>query len=118
MYEHKGEDAAPFEQNDQRGPEPSGSMSDFRIKVARIETIGRANQHRQVRVTFQVDRGSTSFPVPVVLSIGDFDDTEMVQAARSALHQTFTELAAQSRRWKLTKKDLQQLSRMSLRPKA
>jgi hypothetical protein len=41
----------------------------------------------------------------------------MVQAARSALHQTFVELAAQSQKWKLTSKDLRQLSSISLRPK-
>jgi hypothetical protein len=41
----------------------------------------------------------------------------MIQAARSALHRTFAELASQSRNWKLTAEDLQQLSSMSLRPK-
>jgi len=92
-------------------------MSKFKIKVARIEATGRGRQDRQIRVTFQVDRGPTSFQVPIVLSIGDYDDTEMVQAARSALHRTFAELAAQSRSWKLTAEDLKQLSSMSLRPK-
>jgi hypothetical protein len=51
------------------------------------------------------------------MDIRDFDDTEMVQAARSALHRTFVELAAQSQKWKLTAQDLRQLSSMSLRPK-
>jgi uncharacterized protein (DUF2252 family) len=55
--------------------------------------------------------------VPIFLSIGDFDDTEMVQAARSALHRVFVELAAQSRSGKLSAKDLQQLSKVSSRPK-
>jgi hypothetical protein len=41
----------------------------------------------------------------------------MVQAARNALHRNFVELAAQSRDWKLSEKDLRQLSDMSLRPK-
>jgi hypothetical protein len=94
--------------------EPSESMSKFKIKVARIETTGRG---KQIRVTFQVDRGPTSFQVPIILSIGDFDDTEIVQAARSALHRTFAELAGQSRSWKLTAQDLQRLSSMSLRPR-
>jgi hypothetical protein len=88
-------------------------MSKFKITVARIET----DHGRQIRVTFQIDRGPTKFQVPIVLSIGDFDDTEVVQAARGALHRTFAELAGQSRSWKLTAQDLRRLSSMSLRPK-
>jgi hypothetical protein len=48
----------------------------------------------------------------------DFDDTEMVQAARDVLHWIFVDLAAQTQEWKLTVEELQQLSSMSLRPKA
>lgn len=93
-------------------------MSKVRIKVARIETTGRRRkQGRQVCVTFQINRGLTSFQVPIILNISDFDDTEMVQAARNALHRTFAELASQSQKWKLTASDLKQLSSMSLRPK-
>jgi hypothetical protein len=92
-------------------------MGKFKIKVARIETAARGKRDGEVCITFQVDRGPISFQVPILLSIGDFDDTEMVRAARNALHRTFAELAAQSQTWKLTSKDLQQLSSMSLRPK-
>jgi hypothetical protein len=53
----------------------------------------------------------------VLLSKEDFDDTEMVQAARHALHWMFVDLAAQTREWNLTAQELQQLSTMSLRPK-
>jgi hypothetical protein len=91
-------------------------MSKFKIKVARIETTGRGNG--QVCITFQIDRGPINFQVPIPLSIKDFDDTEMVQAARNALHRTFVELASQSQKWKLTREHLQQLSSMSLRPKS
>ena len=70
----------------------------------------------QVRIMFQVDRAPLSFQLPILLSIKDFDDTEMIQAARSALHRTFVELAAQSQKWKLTPQDLRQLSSMSSRP--
>jgi hypothetical protein len=91
-------------------------MSKFKITVARIEVDARDKQNAQVRITFQVDRAPISFHVPILLSIRDFDDTEMVQAARSALHR-IVELAAQSQKWKLTVQDLQQLSSMSLRPK-
>jgi hypothetical protein len=91
-------------------------MSKFKITVARIEVDARGKQDA-LRITFRVDRAPISFQVPIVLSIRDFDDTEMVQAARSALHQTFVELAAQSQKWKLTSKDLRQLSSINLRPK-
>ena len=85
-------------------------MSKFKITVARIEVDARGKQDAQVRITFRIDRPPISFQVPILLSIRDFDDTEMVQAARSALHRTFVELAAQSQKWKLTSKDLRQLS--------
>jgi hypothetical protein len=93
-------------------------MNKFKIKVARIETTGRDEQERQVCVTFQLDRRPISFQVPVVLSLKDFDDTEMVQAARNALHRIFAELASQSRKWKLTANDLKQLSDLSMRLKS
>jgi hypothetical protein len=96
---------------------PSNGMSKFKITVARIEVDARGEQDAQVRITFRIDRAPISFQVPILLSIRDFDDTEMVQAARSALHQTFVELAAQSKKWKLTSEDLRQLSSISLRPK-
>jgi hypothetical protein len=92
-------------------------MSKFKIKVVRIETTGRRNRDGQVCITFQIDRGPVNFQVPIPLSIKDFDDTEMIQAARNALHRTFAELASQSQKWKLTPEELQQLSSMSLRPK-
>ena len=92
-------------------------MSKFKITLARIEVAARREQDSQVRITFQVDRAPISFQLPILLSIKDFDDTEMIQAARSALHRTFVELAAQSQKWKLTAQDLRQLSGMSSRPK-
>ena len=92
-------------------------MSKFKIKVARIEKTPRGKQAGQVCVTFQVEGAPSSFQVPILLSITDFDDTEMVQAARSALHRTFAKLASQSQKWKLSAKDLKQLSSMSSRPK-
>ena len=93
-------------------------MEKFKIKVARIETTERGEHDGQVCVTFQLDRRLTSFQVPVLLNIRDFDDTEMVQAARNALHRMFAELASQSLKWKLTANDLKQLSGISLRPKS
>jgi hypothetical protein len=92
-------------------------MTKFKIKVARIETTGPGNRDGQVCITFQIDRGPVNFQVPIPLSIKEFDDTEMIQAARNALHRTFAELASQSQKWKLTPEDLQQLSSISLRPR-
>ena len=89
-------------------------MSKFKIKVARIEAAAGS---RAVCITFQIDRGAVTFQVPIRLSADAYDDTELVKAARSTLHRTFVELAAQSRDWKLSAKDLRQLSGMSLRPK-
>ena len=93
------------------------SMSKFKIKVARIETGTGSRADPHVCVTFQIKRAEVSFQVPIRLSVSDYDNTEMVQAARSALHRTFAELAAQSRDWSLSATDLRKLSRMSLRPK-
>jgi hypothetical protein len=88
-------------------------MSRFRIKVVRIEA---AAQRGQVFITFQIEREKTSFQVPIRLSASDYDDTEMIQAARGMLHGIFADLAVQSRVWKLSAEELRQLSRMSLRP--
>jgi len=90
-------------------------MNKFKIKVARIETTKLDKQEGQVCVTFQLDRRPLSFQVPILLRFKDFDDTEMVQAARNALHRIFAELSSQSRKWKLTATELKQLSRLSMR---
>jgi len=37
----------------------------------------------QVCITFQIDLGTVHFQVAIRLNISDYDDTEMVQAARS-----------------------------------
>jgi hypothetical protein len=91
-------------------------MSNFKLTVARIEFMPGEHEP-QVRVTFEIDRAPIRFQVPVLLRVQDFDDSEMILAARNALHQMFADLAAQSRDWKLTIQDLRQLSSMSLRPK-
>jgi hypothetical protein len=90
-------------------------MSKFTIKVARIEAAKGSRADSQVCITFSIDRGTLSFQVPVRLSVRDYDDTEMVQAARSSLHEIFVELAAQTLHAKLSGKELRLLSGMSLR---
>ena len=85
--------------------------------MARIEGGSGSRTDPHVCVTFRIKHAGVDFEVPIRLSISDYDDTEMVQVARSALHRTFAELAAQSRDWRLSASDLRKLSRMSLRPK-
>jgi hypothetical protein len=95
------------------------TMTKFKIKMARIET-GRdgGRDDDQVRITFQVERGALCFQLPIQLSAADYDDTEIVQAARAILHRTFVELAAQSLDWERSAMDLQRLSGMSRRPRS
>ena len=92
-------------------------MNKFKIKMARIEAITGSQVDSRVRITFSIDRGTGNFRVPIDLSVRDYDDTEMVQAARSALHLTFVELAAQTLHSKLSAKELRLLSGISLRSK-
>jgi hypothetical protein len=93
-------------------------MNKFRIKVARIEANGEQEQERQVCVTFQLDRRTTSFQVPILLRYDQFDDTEMIQAARNALHRIFAELSTQSQKWRLTENHVKRLSRLSMRARS
>jgi hypothetical protein len=93
-------------------------MGKFKITVARIEETAAEGRDSQVSVTFQIDCALTRFQVAILLNMKDFDDTEMVRAARNVLHWIFVDLAAQTQDWKLTPEELQQLSSMSLRPKA
>jgi hypothetical protein len=92
-------------------------MGQFKIKLGRIEITASGPEDRQVCVTFQIEHGAVSFQVPICLNVSSYDDTEMVQAARSTLHRTFVEVAAQTSSWKLSAEDLRQLSKMSARPK-
>jgi hypothetical protein len=92
------------------------SVNKFMIKVARIERANESRADPQVCITFQIKCGEVGFQMPIHLSVSDYDDTEMVQAARSALHRMFVGLAAQSRKWNLSAKDLRRLSSMSSRP--
>ncbi len=55
--------------------------------------------------------------VPIYLKVSDYDDTEMIQAARNALHRMFVELSYQTLHWKLSAKELRLLSDMSSRPR-
>jgi hypothetical protein len=93
-------------------------MSKFNIAVARIEVVAREGKSSQVRVTFQIAREPLRFQVPVFVNMEDFDDTEMLQAARNELYRLLIELAAQTQDWELTAQELAQLSNLSSRPRA
>ena len=91
-------------------------MSKFRIKVARMEAVSGGRPDSHVRITFEIKNGPALFQVPIDLKDSDYDDTEMLQAARSALHRMFVELSHQTLQWKLSATDLRLLSEMSSRP--
>jgi hypothetical protein len=91
-------------------------MSEFIIKLARIEVFEEGEQGKQVCAVFQIERGPIDFHIPIYLQGRDFDDTEVVQAARNSLHQILADLANQSKVWELSPAELQRLSKMNLRP--
>ena len=91
-------------------------MSKFKIKVARIEVTRAHRPDSHVCITFQITHGPVGFQVPAHLKVGDCDDTEVVQAARSALHGIFVELGHQTLHWNLSAKELRLLADMNVRP--
>lgn len=91
-------------------------MSEFIIKLARIEVFEEGEQGKQVCAVFQIERGPIGFHIPIYLQGRDFDDTEVVQAARNSLYRMFADLANQSKVWELSPAELQRLSKMNLRP--
>jgi hypothetical protein len=91
-------------------------MSEFKIKLARIEVFEEGEQGKQVCAVFQIERGPIGFHIPIYLQGRDFDDTEAVQAARNSLYRVFAVLADQSKVWELSPAELERLSKMNLRP--
>jgi hypothetical protein len=91
-------------------------MNKFKVKVARIEASKGSRAASQVCITFHIKSGPVDFQVPIHLKVSDYDDTEMVQAARSALHRVFVELGNQTLDWKLSPTELRLLTDMSVRP--
>lgn len=82
-------------------------MSEFIIKLARVEAFEGGAQGKQVCAVFHIKRGPIGFHVPIYLQGRDFDGTELVQAANS-LYRMFEECANHSKVW--------ELSAMSWRP--
>jgi hypothetical protein len=91
-------------------------MGEFKIKLARIEVFEEGEQGKQVCAVFQIERGPIGFHIPIYLQGRDFDDTEVVQAARNSLYRMFADLADQSKVWELSPAELERLSKMNLRP--
>jgi hypothetical protein len=91
-------------------------MKEFRISVSRIEMVARVTGEKEVCITFQFERPPTIFRISIFLAHKDFDDTEMIRAARNTLHGIFTDLANQCESWSLTSSELQKLLNLNLRP--
>ena len=92
-------------------------MSKFKIKVARIEAVTDNRAGSQIRITFRITHGPVAFQVPIHLKVSDYDDSEMVRAARNALHEVFVDLGHQTLHWSLSAKELRLLADMNLRPR-
>ena len=94
-------------------------MSEFKVTLARIEAVDEGEQGKQqgkqIRAVFHIERDLIGFNVPIYLRARDFDNSEMVRAARNSLHRMFVELANQSKVWELSPAELERLSNMNLR---
>jgi hypothetical protein len=64
---------------------------------------------------FHIERDVISFNVPIYLRARDFDNSEMVKAARNSLHRMFVELAEQSKVWDISPAELERISKMNVR---
>jgi hypothetical protein len=95
---------------------PELPMNEFKISVSRIEMVARAGENEEVCVTFNFERPPIMFQIPIFLGHKDFDDTEMIKAARNAMQRIFAELASQCESWSLSNTELQELANMNLRP--
>ena len=72
-------------------------MSEFKVTLARIEAVDEGEQGEQIRAVFHIERDLIGFNVSIYLRARDFDNNEMVRAARNSLHWMFVELANQTK---------------------
>jgi hypothetical protein len=91
-------------------------MPEFKISLARIERVGVGPTPDNIVLTFRFVRGQMNFEVPIALKPTEFDDTEVVQVARSRLSEIFGQLAAQSATWKLPAGAISELRKLNRRP--
>jgi hypothetical protein len=91
-------------------------MDEFKIKIARIETISPNERGEDVRLAFQFESGQISFSLPVFVNSREFDDTEVVEVARSKLYDVFRQLCSQCKGWQLSDDERRELARINARP--
>jgi hypothetical protein len=91
-------------------------MDEFKIKIARIEMVSLNEGGGDVRLTFQFESGQINFLLPVFVNSREFDDTEIVEVARSKLYDIFKQLCSQCKGWQLSDDERRQLARINARP--
>ncbi|MET4726174.1 hypothetical protein ABIF63_010280 [Bradyrhizobium japonicum] len=91
-------------------------MGKFKIMVARIEMISPNERGEDIRLTFQFESRQTSFALPIFLNSCEFDDTEIVEVARSKLHDVFWQLCSQCEDWQLSDAERRELAKINVRP--
>ncbi|MBO4225240.1 hypothetical protein [Bradyrhizobium neotropicale] len=91
-------------------------MDEFKIKIARIEMIPPNEWGEDVRLAFQFESRQISFSLPVLLNSREFDDTEVVEVARSRLYDVFKQLCSQCEGWQLSDDERRELARINARP--
>ncbi|RZN35616.1 hypothetical protein [Bradyrhizobium sp. Leo121] len=91
-------------------------MDGFKIKIARIEIISPNERGEDLRLAFQFESDQTSFSLPVFLNSREFDDTEVVEVARSKLYEVFRQLCDQCKVWQLSDDERRKLASINARP--
>ncbi|MGY3611131.1 MULTISPECIES: hypothetical protein [unclassified Bradyrhizobium] len=91
-------------------------MDKFKIKIARIEMVSPNERGEDVRLAFQFESGQIRFSLPVFVNSREFDDTEVVEVARSKLYDIFRQLCGQCKRWRLSDDERRELARINARP--
>jgi len=91
-------------------------VDEFKIKIARIEMISPNEHGEDVRLTFQFESGQIRFSLPVFVNSREFDDTEVVEVARSKLYDIFKQLCSQCEDWELSDDERRELARINARP--
>ena len=76
----------------------------------------KKQSHRPLyQAVFHIERDLIGFNVPIYLRARDFDNSEMVRAARNSLHRMFVELADQSKVWDISPAELERISKINVR---
>ncbi|RZN31237.1 hypothetical protein [Bradyrhizobium sp. Leo121] len=91
-------------------------MDKFKIKIARIEMVSPTERGEDVRLAFQFESGQIRFSLPVFVNSREFDDTEVVEVARSKLYDIFRQLCGQCKGWRLSDDERRKLARINTRP--